>query len=161
MKRYCIDYVESIKNEEKSKNISIENCKNLNDAINNEYKKIQDPVFLKQMKLLKSSAYCLNESFDLKDAYDQYISDVNCIIESIIPDWLSNLCFVFNHKCRQAVYENIIKNYVLISLYLDFEINKTRNRFNDNILAIEEEYKKKVMSEYNKLINKIENKIFI
>lgn len=160
MEELSREYFDLINQYKQERDQAINNCNVISDSINSEYKKIKDPVFEKQMKLLKTSTYSIDDFFDVETSYAQYISDIQCILQSKVPPWLSSLCFTFNHKWRQVVYEEIIKNYIKISLYIDNELERAKEICKQSISNKELEFRKKILLEYNNLTNEIKTEIY-
>lgn len=110
----------------------INNCQKLRQWVAEKYRSIQDPVFVKQAKSLQNSSL-VSSCSNIDEACKKYSDDIECILNSKIPNWLSSVCYVFSHNWRKVVYEEIIKNYLYIEKYIDKEIEQAEERYQHSV----------------------------
>lgn len=155
----CRSYFVFLQKEEEKRNSLLENCSKLIDWANAQTHKIKDSVFGKQAQ------YYVNTGIDMPnvtidEACSKLEADINCIVASRIPPWLSSVCYIISHQWRKVVYEEIIKNYVFIIKYAEKESNCARSEFEINIEKKKLLVKNEIATQINVLFKDIRQQVF-
>lgn len=101
----------------------VSSCEELRRWAKAQYERIKDPVFKKQAQMLQTKKFQTTTA-NIDDACKRYLDDVECILKSKVPLWLSSICYAFSHNWRKRVYEDIIENYIYIEQYIAQEIRR-------------------------------------
>ncbi len=155
-----IDYRDFMQEQSSLQEKAIDDLAKLESWTDIEIKKITDPVYKKQISKLKDfTSDFNNQDTDIDEICHKFSYDIKCIVESKIPLWLSSLCFTLNHKWRQVIYQEIIKNYALIFSYIQYRKNDIENQFTNAEIGKRQECKTIVENEYVYLLEELKNKI--
>lgn len=155
---FCRDYFGFLQEEERKRDYLIDNCTQLIDWANEQTQKIKDSVFVKQAKPLMNTGVEL-PSGNINEICSKLEDDVDCIVNSRTPLWLSSVCYVFSHQWRKVVYEEIIKNYVFVVQYAEKEIAGAKVAFSKNIAAEKQNVKNKILEQVTSLLQDIHQQI--
>lgn len=119
LKQNCLQGIQRVRDSnEILKNSADEFEKQINETLN----RITDKVFVKQLNKMSSSSAALQTSnMSYEQAcriYEQFVSDVEAVVRSRIPTWMSSVIYTFNPNWRKEVYSNIRDNYLLLYRYI-------------------------------------------
>ena len=122
-------------------------------------------VFIKQAKRFMDTGVDMPGG-NIEVVSRKFEEDIDCIVYSRIPPWLSSVCYGFSHQWRKVVYEEIIKNYVFIVKYAEKETQGAKVTFSKNIASKKEAVRNAIVVQINSLLKDIrqqvvaDNKIF-
>lgn len=128
----CRSYHQFLEGAADQKKEVISSCQKLREWVTEKYRSIQDPVFVKQAKALQNTPV-ISSCRNIDEACQKYSNDIECVLKSRIPTWLSSVCYAFSHNWRKVVYEEIIKNYIYIERYIEKEIEQAEIRYQQRI----------------------------
>lgn len=145
------------------------NAESLNDKvsefekiINNKLNLITDKVFVKQIQKKISDHLIVNEnSISYEEAtsvYEKFSSDVDDIINSRIPNWVSSLFYTFNSNWRRIVYTEIMENYLILYTYV-CEQKAIANNIESKMLDLKNEYQLEANAIVSELLSSIRSAI--
>lgn len=138
------NYLRSIESIKLGANNLMESVKAFEDLINGKLNLITDKVFVKQIKKRISEEFAIsNRNITYEEAnktYEKYSSDIDDIINSRVPVWVSSVIYTFNQNWRKAVYTAIMENYLILYTYvceqkfiasnIDQKIQELNEKFN-------------------------------
>lgn len=154
----CRTYFAFLQEQEAKRDTMVDNCSKLIDWANEQTHRIKDSVFIKQAKTFMDSGVGLTET-SIDTACRKLEEDVDCIINSRIPPWLSSVCYVFSHQWRKVVYEEIIKNYVFIVKYAEKEQAEARKTFDREIDSQKSATRNEIIAQANALFQDIRQQV--
>lgn len=154
----CRTYFAFLQEQETKRNSMVDNCSKLIDWANGQIHMIKDSVFIKQAKTFIDTGVELTE-ISIDAACRKLEEDVDCIINSRIPPWLSSVCYVFSHQWRKVVYEEIIKNYVFIVKYAEKEQAEARKTFDREIDSKKLATREVIIAQTNALFQDIRQQV--
>lgn len=154
----CRSYFSFLQEEEAKRDTLIENCSKLIDWANEQTHKIKDSVFIKQAKPFMDTGVDMPRG-NIEEVCRKLEEDVDCIVNSRIPPWLSSVCYVFSHQWRKVVYEEIIKNYVFIVKYAEKETVGAKTTFDKNIESQKAVTRNEIIAQINSLFKDIRQQV--
>jgi hypothetical protein len=154
----CRTYYSFLQEEEAKRESLIENCSRLIDWANEQTQKIKDLVFVKQARPFMDTGVDMPRA-NIEEVCHKLEEDVDCIVNSRIPAWLSSVCYVFSHQWRKVVYEEIIKNYVFIVKYAEKEKMRASTAFDNNIDSQKAVTRNEIIAQINSLFKDIRQQV--
>lgn len=116
------NYLRSIESIKLGANNLMDSVKAFEDLINGKLNLITDKVFVKQIKKRISEEFAISNRNityeEANNAYEKFSSDINDIINSSVPVWVSSVIYTFNQNWRKAVYTTIMENYLILYTYV-------------------------------------------
>lgn len=154
----CRNYHARIVEEQEKESRIINSCEELRKWAEEQYRLIKDPVFIKQAQTLQTKRFQTTTE-DINDICNRYKDDIECILKSRVPLWLSSVCYAFSHNWRKRVYEDIIEKYILIEQYIAQEILKTQETRANTINTYNVQSKTELKKINQTVINAISKKV--
>lgn len=138
------NYLQSVESIKLGANNLMKSVKAFEDLINGKLNLITDKVFVKQIKKRISEEFAVsNRNITYEEAnesYEKFSLDIDDIINSRVPVWVSSVIYTFNQNWRKAVYTAIMENYLILYTYvceqkfiasnIDHKIKEINEKFN-------------------------------